>query len=716
MKKLLIAFLSIILFAPAKADEGMWIPMLIGQNFQQMQKLGWKGTAEDIYSVNKSSMKDAIVHFGGGCTAEMISADGLLMTNHHCGYGNISSLSTVENNYLMNGFVANTKDAELPCPGLSVKFLVRMEDVTKRVRKKISDAYGADVSKRLREVTKELQKENDNNGAYRVDVRSFYSGNKYYMLIYEVYTDVRLVAAPPESLGKFGGDTDNWMWPRHTCDFSMFRVYSNNNNRPAKYSKNNRPYHPKHHLPVSLKGVEDGDFAMIMGYPGRTTRYLTSQGIDLSVNDFNPTIVKIRDKRLAVMREVMDRKPAVDLQYASTYASVANYWKYFIGQTEQLKRLKIQDQKMDEEAEFQRWSKKEARYLKNLFPDYAEAYADYKPYVKHYLYFYEAFGSPKLTQLALRVSGLKKLIDSKADIDKINKALTALKKTRASLIESMDKELDQNLFAAMNQMFYEDVPRAQHPSIFSSEVFNRFGTGGTEKTFKDYTSYLYQKTALLNDEAFDRMATPENIDKLLEDPAIVYAMNVNDNWKKNYADIITDYRYERFELDRAYLGGMLEKNQGKLMYPDANSTMRLSYGNVKAYKPKDGVSFSHYTTAAGLMEKYKPGDKEFDLQTKIVDLVRRKDYGDYANSKGELVTCFITNNDITGGNSGSPVINGNGEWIGAAFDGNWEAMSGDIAFDKRFKRTIIVDARYIMWVLDKVLGGRPLLDEMTIRN
>lgn len=716
MKRLLIALLGVILFTPAKADEGMWIPMLIGQNFQQMQKLGWKGTAEDIYSVNKSSMKDAIVHFGGGCTAEMISADGLVMTNHHCGYGNISSLSTVENNYLMNGFVANTKEAELPCPGLSVKFLVRMEDVTKRVRRKIGDAYGKDVSTRLREVTTELKKENSQNDAYRVDVRSFYAGNKYYMFIYEVYTDVRLVAAPPESLGKFGGDTDNWMWPRHTCDFSMFRVYSDNNNRPSKYSKNNRPYHPKHHLPVSLKGVEDGDFAMIMGYPGRTERYLTSNGIDLSVNDFNPTIVKIRDKRLAIMREVMDRKPEVDLQYASTYASVANYWKYFIGQTEQLKRLKIQDQKLDEEAGFQRWSRKEARYLKNLFPDYSAAYAEYKPYVKHLLYFYEGVGSPKLTQLALRAASLKKMVDSKADADKINKALAGLKSTRSRVLKSMDLELDQNLFAAMNQMFYEDVPRAQHPSVFSSEVFSRFGTGGNENTFKNYAADVYSKTALLNDEAFDRLATATNIDNLMEDPAIAYAMNVSNNWKDNYADIVTDYRYERFELDRAYQGGLLEKNQGKLMYPDANSTMRLSYGTVNAYKPKDGVSFAHYTTADGLMEKYKPGDKEFDLQTKIVDLVRNKDFGDYANSKGELVTCFITNNDITGGNSGSPVINGKGEWIGAAFDGNWEAMSGDIAFDTRFKRCIVVDARYIMWVLDKVLGGRPLLDEMTIRN
>ncbi len=717
MKRLLIVLLAVLLFAPARADEGMWIPMLIGQNFQQMQKLGWKGTADDIYSVNKSSLKDAIVHFGGGCTAEMISADGLLMTNHHCGYGNISALSTVENNYLMNGFVANTREAELPCPGLSVKFLVRMEDVTDRVQKKIGDAYGEDVNTRLSEVSKELEKENNNDGAYQVDVKSYFSGNKYYMLIYEVYTDVRLVATPPESLGKFGGDTDNWMWPRHTCDFSMFRVYSNNNNRPAAYSKNNRPYQPKHHLPISLKGVKDGDYAMIMGYPGRTTRYLTSQGIDLAVNEYNPTIVSIRDKRLKVMSEVMDRKPAVDLQYASTYASVANYWKYYIGQTEQLKRLKIYDQKLNEERAFEDWAKKDARYLKNLFTDYTAAYASYKPYVKHNLYYYEAFGAPKLTQLALRVAGLNKSDDKKAlTAEELEKQLASLKKSRESIIKSMDMELEENLFAAMNYMFYQDVPRAQHPSIFSSEKFTNFGSPNKEETFKAWAKSMFQNTALLNDELFERYATPENYGKLLEDPMVMYASNVSDNWKDNYSKIIDDYRHERFELDRAYLGGMLEKNAGKLMYPDANSTMRVTFGSVKSYDPKDGVSFSHYTTAEGLLEKYVPGDKEFDLQTKIVDLLRAKDYGDYQNEKGELVTCFITTNDITGGNSGSPVINGNGEYIGSAFDGNWEAMSGDIAFDQRFKRTIVVDARYIMWVLDKVLGGRPLMDEMTIRN
>ncbi len=712
MKKILVLLVAVAFFLPAKADKGMWIPMLIGQNYEQMQKLGWKGTADDIYNVNKSSLKDAIVHFGGGCTGEMISKKGLLMTNHHCGYGNISSLSTVENNYLMNGFVANTQAEELPCPGLKVKFLVRMEDVTNRVQKVIGDAYGDEVGKRLGEISKKLKEENSDNGKYKVTVRSFYSGNKYYMFVHEEYTDVRLVAAPPESLGKFGGDTDNWMWPRHTCDFSMFRVYSDNNNRPAKYSTNNRPYQPKHHLPVSLKGVENGDFAMVMGYPGRTNRYLTSYGIDLSINDYNPSIVNIRDKRLAIMRERMQADPAVDLKYASTYASVANYWKYFIGQTEQLKKLKIYDQKKEEEAEFDRWSKRNARYLKNLFPDYAAAYADFKPYIKHAIYLGEAIGSPKMTQLAMRIGRMKGM-----DAEKLKKALPGLKAARKSMIESMDLAMDRKLFGAMNHMFYRDVPRAQHPSVFATEVFKKYGSENWEKTFEDYANAIYANTALLDDEAFDRMSTVANFDKLLQDPLVSYAMNVRNNYDDNYAQILKDYRHERFELDRAFQGGLLEKNKGQLMSPDANSTMRVTYGSVKAYQPKDAVSFAHYSTADGLLEKYKPGDSEFDLQPKIVDLLKARDFGDYADKKiDNLVTCFITNNDITGGNSGSPVINGDGEWIGAAFDGNWEAMSGDIAFDKRFKRTIVVDARYIMWVLDKVLGGRPLLDEMTIRN
>ncbi len=402
MKKLILSLLVVLTHFAGRADEGMWLPLLISQNYEAMQRMGLKLTPEQIYSINKSSMKDAIVHFGGGCTGEIISGKGLLLTNHHCGYDAIATLSTVQQNYLMNGFMANRLEEELPVPGLSVKFLYRIEDVTNQVSNYIGDAYGKDVETRFEEIAKQISKTANENGAYESDVKSFYSGNKYYLFVYQRFTDIRLVSAPPESLGKFGGDTDNWMWPRHTCDFSMFRVYANNDNKPAPYSQNNRPYIPKHHLPVSLKGVRDNDYAMIMGYPGRTTRYLTSYGVDLAINVSNPTVVKIRDKRLAIMREEMEKDPEVDLKYASSYASIANYWKYFIGQTEQLKNLNVLSQKEREEDEFQEWANRNNRGLKKLLNDYQKAYADYRPYVKHQTFYREAFMAPTLSKVAAR--------------------------------------------------------------------------------------------------------------------------------------------------------------------------------------------------------------------------------------------------------------------------------------------------------------------------
>ena len=717
MKKLLLILFVLVAQFSARADEGMWMPLLISQNYEAMQRMGLKLTPEQIYSINKSSMKDAIVHFGGGCTGEIISGKGLLLTNHHCGYDAIASLSSVTQNYLANGFMANSVEEELPCPGLSVKFLVRIEDVTDRVNKRIGDAYGKDVETRFEEVAKEISKEANENGTYESDVKSFYAGNKYYLFVYQRFTDIRLVSTPPENLGKFGGDTDNWMWPRHTCDFSMFRVYANNDNKPAPYSKNNRPYEPKHHLPVSLKGVRDNDYAMIMGYPGRTTRYLTSYGVDLAINVTNPSIVNIRDKRLSVMREAMEKDPAVDLQYASTYASIANYWKYFIGQTEQLKNLNVLGQKQKEEAEFQDWVNNNKRDIKNLLPDYQRAYAEYRPYAKHQTYYREAFMAPTLTKLAMAFENIEKALDANVSADSLEKLCKRVKMARKGMLGNTNLELDQKLFAALNLLYYQDVPKAQHPAVFSNEVFDRYGSDDWQQTFNDYADYVYSHTALLDSVKFEEYCNAENVERLLDDPAVIYALDVVKNYKQYYEPKINEFNYQMFDLNRAYQGALLLKNQGKQMYPDANSTMRVTYGKVSSYQPKDAVFYNYYTMADGLLEKYKAGDKEFDLQPKVVDLLRNRDYGPYADAQlGGLVTCFITTNDITGGNSGSPVINGNGELIGCAFDGNWEAMSGDVAFDKRFKRTICADVRYIMWVVDKVLGGRRLMDEMTIRN
>jgi len=715
MRKLFFVILILLTQWQVRADEGMWIPMLISQNYDAMQKMGLKLTPEMIYSINQSSLKDAVVHFGSGCTGEMISDKGLLITNHHCGYDAISKVSTVANNILINGFMANTLQDEIPCNGLSVRFLYRIEDVTEQVKKYIGNAYGKDVETRFEEISKTISKEASENKAYECDVKSFYGGNKYYLFVYQRFTDIRLVSTPPESLGKFGKNTDNWMWPRHTCDFSMFRVYSNNENKPASYSVNNRPYVPKHHLPVSMKGIHENDFTMIMGYPGRTTRYLTSYGVDLAIQISNPSIVKIREKRLDIMRKEMDKDMAVNLQYASSYASVANYWKYYIGQTEQLKNLNIYAKKQQEEEEFSRWAETRKEYRK-ILPDFQKAYADYMPYARHAMYYREAFMAPDLMKMAAAFEPITKAMDAEVSDDSLNVLCQKLRTTRKGMLGQINTELDKNVLAALHLMYYQDVPKAQHPAAFA-ELFDRYGEEDWGRTFANFAEDLYHRTALLDSERFERLCTAENIERLLKDPAISYALDVVKNYKTNYEPKINEFGYEMFELNRAYQGALMEKNSSTLMYPDANATMRLTYGKIKAYAPKDAVAFKYYTLADGLLEKYKPGDEEFDLEPRIVDLLKRKEFGTYEDKDlGGLVTCFITDNDITGGNSGSPVMNANGEFIGIAFDGNWEAMSGDIAFDTRFKRTICSDARYIFWVVDKVLGGHRLLDEMTLRN
>ncbi|KXK42274.1 MAG: Peptidase S46 [Bacteroidetes bacterium OLB11] len=698
IKKFLLLLLIISMQLNSKADEGMWLPLLISQNYDAMQRLGFKLTPEQIYNINKGSMKDAIVHFGGGCTGEMISSNGLLLTNHHCGYGSIAKVSSVENNYLMNGFMANSLQDEIPAPGLSVKFLVRMEDVTNQVVKYIGNEKGKEYETKLSEISKEISKAASENGAYECDVKSFYAGNAYYLFVYETFTDVRLVSAPPENLGKFGGDTDNWMWPRHTCDYSMFRVYSNNDNKPAAYSKNNRPYVPKYHLPISMKGVRDNDYAMIMGYPGRTTRYLTSYGVDLAINFTNPSIVKIRDKRLSIMREAMQKDPAIDLKYATTYAQIANYWKYFIGQTEQLKNLNILSQKQNEERKFQNWVNDQKKY-KNILSDYQKAYSEFQPYAKHQVYYREALFANNLTKIAASFETIVNAYDANVSDDSLSKLCTRLKAIHAMMMPNVNLEIDQNLFAAMNLMFYQDIPKGQHPDIFSNEIFKKFGDQNWQKTFDDYAAYVFSNTLLLDSLQFSNHCNPDKIETLLDDPAVQYAMSIVKNYKKYYEPKVNEFNTEMNDLNRLYQEALLEKNNGTLMYPDANSTMRLSYGKVSSYSPKDAVFYNYYTLADGLLQKYKAGDSEFDLQPAIVDLLKNKDYGTYEDKKlGGLVTCFITNNDITGGNSGSPVINGDGELIGCAFDGNWEAMSGDIAFDQQLQTHY--QRRYSIYFMD----------------
>lgn len=715
MKKLILLFAAVASLHTAKADEGMWIPMLIGKNYDEMQRLGLRLSKDDIYAVNHSSLKDAILQFGGGCTAEMISDKGLLLTNHHCGYDAIANLSTVDRNLLDNGFWAHNMDEELPAKGVTALFLQRMEDVTAEVTKAIGSATGEEYNKKLEEISKKIEEENNKGGKLVANVKSYFNGNQYILLIYKRYTDVRLVGTPPKSLGKFGGDTDNWMWPRHTSDFSMFRVYAGKDNQPAPYSADNVPYHPKKYLPVSARGVREGDYAMVMGYPGRTNRYEVSYGVDLSINVTNPSIVACRDLRLNIMKRHMDQNKAVYLQLTSSYSRIANYWKYFIGQTEQLKRLNVVAQKQEAEENFMEWQRRNNKET-SLMSDFEKIYTDYKPYAKHAVYYSEAFRAPALTRMA---AGLKPLYDAYGRhhghlvADTLKKYITQAQATYRATVKDYEKATDKELFAEMTRLYYMNVPRAQHPAIYSS-ILN--GASGSSKTpYVTYATSVYSSTFLTDSNKFNAFCKAPSYSKLKSDAAMQYAVSFITNFSKNYQPKIEAFGNKKADLAREYVKQLMQMKKGKLMYPDANSTMRITYGKVLSYEPLDGVKYTYFTTLDGLMAKYKPNDDEFDVPQELVTLYKNKNYGRWADRDGTLHTCFITNNDITGGNSGSPVINGNGELIGAAFDGNWEAMSGDIAFDKKYKRTIVCDVRYVLFLIDKMGHADNLIREMDIR-
>ena len=705
-----------IMLHTAKADEGMWIPSLIGKNYEEMKRLGLKLTKEDLYSINNASLKDAVVQFGGGCTGEIISSKGLLLTNHHCGYGAIASLSSVEKNYLDNGYWAKSQSEELPAKGITALFLQKIEDVTARINAAVGTAKGDEAAKLLNAEIKKIEKEASKDGKLIANVKEYFNGNQYLLLTYKKYTDVRFVAAPPKSLGKYGGDTDNWMWPRHTSDFSIFRVYANKDNEPAEFSKDNVPFKPKKYFPVSIKGNKEKDYAMIMGYPGRTNRYEVSYGIDIAINESNPAIVDIRTERLAIMKKHMDADKSVYLQLTSRYAGIANYWKYYIGQTEQLKRLNVVDQKTNEEKNFTKWSQTKNAGYDNLMTEYAQMYADYKPYAKHAVYYSEAFRATALARIAAAAEPLEKALKNNQPKDSIDKHIKNLKAARKFAMADYVPVVDKELFAVMTGMYYKNVPKNQHPDIYQKVILQGYNNEGLDETFKAYTKYVYRNTILLDSAAFEAFCANPSLAAIKNDPAMQYSISFVRNFEKDYQPKLDAMSKQKKELSKQYAKGLMEMKKGQLFYPDANSTMRLSYGQVLAYEPQDAVYYKHFTTFDGLMAKYKAGDDEFDLPQQLLDMYKKKDYGQYADADGSLHTCFITNNDITGGNSGSPVINAKGELIGCAFDGNWEAMSGDIAFDKKYKRTIVADIRFILYLIDKMGGAHNLIEEMDVRK
>jgi hypothetical protein len=714
MKKLLYFLTGFIMLLSTntKADEGMWIPMLIDRlNYVDMQEMGLNLSAEEIYSINNSSLKDAIVIFGRGCTGEIISKNGLLITNHHCGYGTIQSHSTIEHDYLSDGFWATSFEEELKNPGLSVRFLVRIEDVTGRILEGLNDDMTeAERNERINEIGDEIEAEATEDTHYTASVRSFFKGNEFYLFVYEVFRDVRLVGAPPSSVGKYGADTDNWMWPRHTGDFSIFRVYTAPDGLPADYAEENIPLKPKHFLPVSVKGVKKGDFSMILGYPGRTDRYLTSYGVKLAVDESNMTIVKIRAEKLAIMREGMDADNEVRIQYASKYAGTANYWKYYIGQTKGLKRLKVYDKKLELEVRFSAWVNanpaREAKYGQAL-PDIEKGYDILKQYNLSRRYYREAISrGSEILGFAGRFGSLRKLLDEKAEQGKIDRAVKGLRAYTERFFKNYNAGIDRNLLAAMMKMYYLNVPAEQQPEMLKklAEKYNG--------DFTDWAAIIFEKSIFSSPEKVYALLDNPKAKIIAKDPAYETIKAFSDNY-----EVISDKMAEADEYltrgNRLFMAGLREMDEDKVFYPDANFTMRLSYGTVQDYYPGDAVRYEYFTTLDGVMEKEDPDNWEFVVPAKLKNLWKDKDYGIYGD--GDVMpVCFLTDHDITGGNSGSPVINGDGELIGLAFDGNWEAMSGDIAFEPALQRTINVDIRYVLFIIDKYAGAQNIIDELTI--
>lgn len=713
MKKFF-AFIMLVavLAAPSRADEGMWIPALIQKlNIKDMQNTGLRLSAEDIYSINNSSLKDAIVSIGG-CTAEMISPDGLMLTNHHCAFGDIQRHSSVENDYLQNGFWAKTKTDELPNPQKIARFLISTEEVTDKVLAEVTSGMSFEErNRKVSQISARLEREATDGTHYQAQVRSFYEQNRYFLFVYETFRDVRLVGVPPQSLGKFGGDTDNWSWPRHTADFALYRVYSGPDGKPASYSKDNIPLKPRHFLPISIKGVQDGDYAMVMGYPGTTNRYRTSTEVEFTMNVTNAIRIDVREKKLDIIKAYMETGPKARIQYANKYAGSSNYYKYSIGQNLGLNNLNVIEKKQTQEREFEKWvaasPARQAKYGKAL-EMIRSAYVDIEDEMAQDYLSEALLRGPEIFMFAYRTRALYNLLEKPAENkDRITQIANNIEESLESYFKDYDAGTDQKLAGQLTRLYAERTPARFHPKFFST-IKSKF-----KGDFDKYAAQMFAKT-IFSDQAKLSAFLKNPSKKVLDnDPAFNAAGDVFDMLRiigeetQKTAAVLEEGRH-------LWVAGLMEMHPNRILYPDANSTMRLTYGTVGSYEPRDGVIYKETTTVNGYIEKEIPGDDEFDVLARMKELILARDFGRYADENGDLIACFISNNDITGGNSGSPVINANGELIGCAFDGNWEAMSGDLAFEPEIQRTISVDIRFVLWVIDKFAGATHLINEMTI--
>ena len=712
MKKVFIGAMIMVMSQFAIAGEGMWLPMLLKSlNEAEMQKMGMKLTAEDIYSVNKGSLKDAIVHFGGFCTSEVISSNGLLLTNHHCGYGQIQSHSSLENNYLKNGFWAMSKEEELENPGLTATFINEIIDVTIGALMGVTEKMSVSerqsvVDKNLKKVTDDIQRENYQD----VYVRPFFNGNQYFAFKTTTYRDIRLVGAPPESIGKFGADTDNWIWPRHTGDFSLFRIYAGPDNLPADYSPDNKPYQPKHHLPISLDGVEEGDFTLVFGFPGRTQEYLPSPAIEQIVNDLNPAKISIREKALGIIDKYMRSDEEIRIKYASKFARVANYWKKWIGESQGLKKTKGIAKKKKFEKEFMAALPKNSSY-RSILPTFEKLYEQQAPlaYVRDY---YSEVASRNI-ELMTVVSISQRLVSAYEENGE--KGYQSYKERIIPFLEGFYKDynatIDEEVFGALTEMYVMNVDKAYVPSsLMGLRDVDSGLDNGRGVNFYNQTSFA-NPTRMF---AVLEMTPDAAVRHIKRDPAYSFGKEWKELFDAKVAKPLSGIQFQLDSLQRIYMDALMKTFPNKTFYPDANSTMRVTYGQVQSYNPSDAVTYQPVTYLEGVIEKYVPGDYEFNVEDKLLELYDNRDFGQYADSNGKLPICFIGTNHTTGGNSGSPAIDAHGNLIGLNFDRAWEGTMSDYNYDSSICRNIMVDARYVLFVVDKFAGAGHLVKEMTL--
>ena len=711
LRQLIIVLVLISVVTNLWAKEGMWIPTLLQKyNIEEMSSMGFKLSVEDVYSINNASLKDAVVLFGGGCTGGVISADGLLITNHHCGFGQIQEHSSVEHDYLTNGFWAMNRSEELTNPGLTVQFLVKMEDVTAKILKNVTDKM--EQSARLDTIQKnseKIKKEYIKGTGYSADIKPLFNGNQYFIYIYEVYKDIRLVGAPPVAIGKFGGDTDNWVWPRHTGDFSLFRIYAGKDNKPAAYSPENVPYKPKKFFSINLKGLKEGDFTMVFGYPGTTQRYIPSQAVNLIMNQSDPTKVAIRTVKLNIWDARMKTDPKIRIQYAGKYVSASNSWKKWQGEVKGLQRMDAVNVKKAGEAEFKKWVAVEPERIKKygtILPDFEKLYAEYLPYLTANDYYTECIqrGSDIFTLIA-RFEQL----ETAKDEEQQQKEIKKLKEYLIGYFKDYDKTTDELVWSALMKIYITKVDPKFMPEKLIGQIPN---------ILKDnYLTMIYGKSLLNDSIKINKILNNfgrKSIKRLQNDKVYALFKMIRQYYRDNVDVIFKDLYSDINVVQKKYTAAILEMNEGTRIMADANLTLRVGYGKIEGYKPADGVTFKCFSTLKGIIEKDNPDIYDYNVPESLRKLYINRDFGQYVNDSGEVPIAFCASNHTTGGNSGSPVVNANGELIGLNFDRAWEGTMSDIVYDPDHCRNIALDMRYALFIIDKFAGAGYLLKEMEI--